>query len=71
MAYVPKTARRKGVRNLPEAKDPNAYAWAVEKGWEPRKIPKRPLFKWTLRDYRERYVELLAQAKSEIRAAWR
>jgi len=63
-------ARIKKVGTALVEKDPNEYAWAVEKGYSPRNIPKRPLFGRTLKEFRPRYKALYDETYKSIRAAW-
>jgi hypothetical protein len=50
-------------RKNPVPRDPKKYAPAVEKD--------RPLFEWTLRDYKSKFVAKVAIAGKAILAAWK
>ena len=50
-------------RKTPIPRDPKKYAHLVERD--------RPLFEWTLRDYRNEFVKKVAVASKAILAAWK
>ena len=50
-------------RTVPIPRDPKKYAPIVERD--------RPLFEWTLRDYKEEFVNKVAVARKAILAAWK
>jgi hypothetical protein len=50
-------------RKTPTPRDPKLYAHIVERD--------RPLFEWTLRDYKQKFADKVVKARLAILAAWK
>jgi hypothetical protein len=59
------------MRKVPIQKDPKIYGWAVERGYAPKKIPKRPLFGLSLIDFQKKFIDKIAKARMTILAEWK
>jgi hypothetical protein len=54
-----------------EAKDPNKYVWALEKGLEKRNIPARPIVQPTFEDYTPVFIDKVNKARQAMLRAWK
>mgnify|MGYP001163237895 CR=1 FL=1 len=59
------------MRKVPIVRDPKIYGWAVERGYAPKKIPKRPLFELSLAFYQKKFIDKVTKARMAILAEWK